>query len=522
MNIPNIGLTDLDYMTVLFHTCLSVDKTGNETDCFHPSLFHCPITSKCISKHRLLNGVMDCIDMADEFYTESCNLNHRHRFRCASENKCISPVLMRNRRKDCREGEDEHISYEQKLPFQYLCDGYTDLATVLINGKNETGETSCEQWSCDNPYTRCDGAWTCPNGADEISCKSASKCYPDRHECVSPTTFEIICLPMDRAGDGNVDCLEATDEREHCRRIYPGLSLLSYRCWNDTLCTYSACFGLDKCQFETSNFFQEKCQKDQNITKVIESVREDYKLINFFGKIPSYFVLHNTSRFQLNAPFTSSIMTYDSWTIPIGNISHIHTDFLFEVPPKVIDFHHAWICNRGILVSVGKQTNEQCLCPPSYYGNRCQFQNQRVSLALQFSKECAPICHGVYGIVLILVDNDQDIHSYEQLTYISTKNCSMKYNLYLLYRLRPKNLTKNYSIHIHAYNKIDLTFYTSWILPMKLLFLPVNRIAAYLIIPAHPVGIPNKCPLVCGDHGRCAVYTNTGEYFCRCDSLWSG
>jgi hypothetical protein len=94
----------------------------------------------------------------------------------------------------------------------------------------------------------------------------------------------------------------------------------------------------------------------------------------------------------------------------------------------------------------------------------------------------------------------------------------MKNNLYLLYRSRPKNLTKSYTIRIDVYSKIDLAYHTSWMLPVKFLFLPVNRIAAYLTIPAHPVGVPNNCSLVCGDHGHCAIYTNTEEYFCRCDS----
>jgi hypothetical protein len=450
-NFSNTDPTNLDYMGVAFHTCLPVDESGNETNCFHPSLFHCPKTSKCISKHRLLDGIDDCPGGADELYTESCNLSHRHRFRCTSENKCISPVLMHDYVNHCHEGEDENLRYKQKLQFQYLCDEYTDLPALLIDGKNETDETNCEQWPCDNPYTRCDGAWTCPNGADEINCNSTSKCYPNHHECVSPSTFKIICLPMDRAGDGNVDCLGATDEREHCRRMYPGQPWWHYRCWNDTSCTTTSCFGLNQCQFETSNYIQKICQEDQHIAEVIKSAMWDYKLGGSLSLPKQYFVLHNTSRFQSNTSFTSLIMADDSWDIPTGNISHIHTEFLFKVRPKEIDFHDAWICNRGIVVFVGIQKNEQCLCPPSYYGNRCQFQNQRISLTLQFGKECAPSCHGVYGIVLTLVDNDQDIHSYEQLTYISTNNCTMKYNLYLLYRFRPKNLTKNYSIHIDGY-----------------------------------------------------------------------
>ncbi|CAF2136233.1 unnamed protein product [Rotaria magnacalcarata] len=52
---------------------------------------------------------------------------------------------------------------------------------------------------------------------------------------------------------------------------------------------------------------------------------------------------------------------------------------------KNIDRLHskqAWLCHRGILIYYGKNESEKCLCPPSYYGSRCQYQNQRVSLTL--------------------------------------------------------------------------------------------------------------------------------------------
>ncbi len=145
-----------------------------------------------------------------------------------------------------------------------------------------------------------------------------------------------------------------------------------------------------------------------------------------------------------------------------------------------IDFRRAWICNRGIFVYIGKEKLEHCLCPPSYYGNHCQFQSQRVSLTMKFSKECFSNCFGIYAIVVILVDQNQIIHSYEQFTFLTNENCSMKYNLNLLYKSRPKNQTINYTIHIHAYDRYELTYYASWILPVKFLFLPVNRIAAHL------------------------------------------
>ena len=101
-------------------------------------------------------------------------------------------------------------------------------------------------------------------------------------------------------------------------------------------------------------------------------------------------------------------------------------------------------------------------------------------------------------------------------------NCLIKYNVYLLYRSRPKDLTKNYSIEIHAYNKIDLSYYSSWRLSVKFVFLPVNRIDGYLIIPSAPMINFNECPLICGDHGHCSLYRNSREYYCRCDSSWFG
>ncbi|CAF1170427.1 unnamed protein product [Rotaria sordida] len=201
LHLTDIGSIDINYMIIPFHMCSPLYESGNETHCFDRSLFHCPNTTKCISKHRLLDGIADCLNGSDETYTQSCHLNHPYRFRCPSENKCLSPVLMRDSKEHCRHGEDERYSYKQKLPYQNLCDGYTHLPAAHTDRENETDETNCEQWPCNNQYTQCDMAWTCPNGADQINCNPTSKCYPDHHECVSPITFKVICLPMNDTGN---------------------------------------------------------------------------------------------------------------------------------------------------------------------------------------------------------------------------------------------------------------------------------------------------------------------------------
>ena len=45
---------------------------------------------------------------------------------------------------------------------------------------------------------------------------STLNCSSNHHLCVSPDTNQFICLPIEKANDGNVDCLGATDEPTLC------------------------------------------------------------------------------------------------------------------------------------------------------------------------------------------------------------------------------------------------------------------------------------------------------------------
>jgi hypothetical protein len=110
------------------------------------------------------------------------------------------------------------FDYRRDLSFQTVCDGFVELIPKMINGQNQTDETECHHWDCNNLYTHCDYIWNCPNGKDEINCPSLrlSNCSLNSHLCVSPKTNQFICLPIEKANDGRIDCLGAYDEPQIC------------------------------------------------------------------------------------------------------------------------------------------------------------------------------------------------------------------------------------------------------------------------------------------------------------------
>ena len=512
--------------------------------CSRSNMYQCAHSFKCISLYHFMDNRPDCPHQDDENMAAISNIDQNKIFlkthiKCELSGKYIRPSTIFDNSCDC--GfieqlwcEDEHLhvdNIKKNIIYQYICDGFIDLPPKLTPGQDETDETGCERWQCNNIYTHCNGVWNCPNGADEIGCVSDSllSCPSEHHPCVSPNTYQLMCLPIAKTHDGNVDCLGATDEPQLCNYNYQykyltNIDRPSFYCTNQSsgLCILNRllCNGHNDCEhgddeqfctYQTSPANINICvQSDSKNRSIVESFLCNYRTPRRFWPT-LYFILDGIAEtINVRGKNNENLLSSSSSNIEKSN-------------------QHQPRCHRGLDLRVWLNdeknlTNYTCLCPPSYYGEQCQYQNQRIIFTIKF-RALASSWRTLFAIIISLIDdsNEKTIHSYEQLTYVPVNHCQTKFHIYLVYSTRPKSQTKNYSIHIDIYEKTSLQYRGSLLFPVLFPFLPIHRLAFLADIPRSN-GKTQFCSNDRCVHGKCIKYFKNRENrtFCQCDHGWSG
>ncbi|CAF1464938.1 unnamed protein product, partial [Adineta steineri] len=541
--------------------------------CNNSIMYQCINSSKCISKERIADDFIDCDYGDDEdpivIYDICLKNESKTLFKCSTITRCIHYQKINNGYCNCDRNEyglcdDEDAECRAvgtHLSFPIVCDGFTDLFPVNIDGQNVTDETECELWQCNNTYTRCDGIWNCFNGADEVHCNTSVSfsCPSNHHICISPSTNQLTCLSLAKANDEIIDCLGATDEPNLCRSTGYAPSQIKFYCLDDSssLCVMSEflCDGYKNCINGDDEQF---CSPTRNVSihrgicnAEYDGSRSDVEI--FFcehvhlerNRKPVHFSLDATefnkvknAIHKLTYGIKAICEDVGVWHKKQGVHSPLDTikinkdkNTIHSIPSDTesIVYHDRYRCHRGLPLRIwlsreNNLTNITCLCPPSFYGNICQYQNQRVSLTMRF-QAYSHSRRTVFALVITLIDDSDKriIHSHEQFTYLYFRDCRVKFNVYLLYSTRPKNDTQNYSIHIDIYDKILLTYRGSLLIPLKFPFLPVHRIAVHLNIPRINDDIQSCTNQTCV-HGQCMIYSedSKGTPFCHCNERWSG
>ncbi|UJR07966.1 hypothetical protein I4U23_012245 [Adineta vaga] len=514
-----------------------------DNDCIPTMKETCPDmlynSLKCISFHRLMNGISDCPYNDDENIFEETNLELFEKlkfqyYQCYFTGKYIPQSAILNTKCDCGrlenffcEDENEIENFTKRtVSFQTICDGFQELYPLMIDDKNETDETKCEQWECDNIYTHCDGIWNCLYGEDEMNCNSSPvllNCSSDQRLCVTRNTSELTCLSINKINDGIVDCLGGTDEQNLCpptviyreRRFYC-MNKHPLRC----LKFLQLCNGYEDCLYGDDEQF---CQKNRTMSMYNSICKPEY--LSLASDVEKFLCNASTSEnYKATVKYFTINRFHESFHNEINDNQQLNVITLDDYKPiPLLDNPR---CHRGLDVRIwlNKSSNiytSGCLCPPSYYGKQCQYQNQRLSLSIRFhaSVQSRKI---LFLILILLLDNtnQQIIHSYEQFTYLSIRDCKMKFNIYLLYSTRPKYMNRTYSIHMNIYEQHSLQYRGSFFYALNFLFLPVHRLAFIVNIPFennYQICSNRKCY-----HGKCIKYFNTKETFCLCEQGWSG
>ncbi|CAF0779033.1 unnamed protein product [Didymodactylos carnosus] len=514
-------------------------------------------TTKCITRHRLSDGHADCSNEEDELDLHTCSMNLPYRFKCDQNTKCIRRELLKDGKYQCDDYTDEtsitevcynFATYEcdayrgnKELPllFEQICNGITEIMP-FFSAEEETDETHCreQQWSCDTHYTHCNKVWNCVDGKDELDCPkllAARHCEGKEHYClpVDTTAITPTCLPLKKVNDGYIDCLGSIDEREFCRRHYPANPTMRYRCLDSNKCISPG----DLCNC------REDCPQGDDERRVCPWLNstncKSGQYLCSDGEYKSHVIRcdatedcrsHEDDRF-CDLIDKSIIVPFD-----LGHrFGHLFDDYpsreirsitqKFDQDEQNNDYV-AWYCNRGVLIHGREEKNDTCLCPPSYYGDRCQYQRKRLSVVLQIQKLTAFDINRTFKLLVYLYDNKNDkIVSHEQIVYLSLTLCLPKYTFNLLYPIGETH--RNYSVYIHVFTiEEDYIVYNklSWYFDVKYQFLPVNRLAKRLILTdsdKSTTGI--SCDSYCLNNGLCLPFVNDErKFYCQCQPGWTG
>ena len=203
-----------------------------------------------------------------------------------------------------------------------------------------------------------------------------------------------------------------------------------------------------------------------------------------------------------------------------------------SIEPKEWLQYPELVCPHGFYLynSFDQYYYKQCFCPPSLYGDYCQYQAHRVTITftLDIKLDITNTMAIALRVLTVLQYHGQTI-DYMILTYgTSQLPLKTKQRFYLLYPLsfletiRQASST-DYTVTFYGYvvteNKVDLAYI--WRYPIKFPFFPAYRLVVQLSSMRSlqcSQTIINKCGPM---SKRCHMIDNI-IYYCECQSPWYG
>ncbi|CAF1066721.1 unnamed protein product [Rotaria sp. Silwood1] len=346
----------------------------------------------------------------------------------------------------------------------------------------------------------CDGVQQCMFGYDEENCDTLefNECEDDEYRCMNG-----ICIPEEYFLDGTYDCLDLTDEKEQFNDTKCIFHPVSYEC-DDRIClrSYWSCGDGQCVQHERDIFPYVECK----------SFREYYHMCELFDD-------------------------QSLWTLPNGKC-YESSD---QVNPSI-----PYYCNRGVGVYL---YNGQiaCFCPPQYYGDKCQFHNDRLIFQFYLNLSQSIYAQTTHSntmlklLVIFLNENQPLMTESFQIQLKDAINFPRKNLIHLLYsrsnvslyHKRTRYFNRSDILNQHPYSvRIEVYELSSfekarlvavWLYPVHFDFLPSFRLVKVLHL-IKPDTTTNPCHSnPCNPYQEChQILNQNATYICLCRPNYKG
>lgn len=506
----------------------------------------------------------------------------------------------------------------RQISFRSYCDSFWNLPKhvdeLLQNCQNwicHQHQYQCQTGQCIPLDWVCDGQWDCADASDEEPMLAIHQWSPHneqltglnktRERCLQnylnlsfsefcDTTKEFPCLrsnvsdplnveknrpciPYSKIGDEIEDCYNAYDEKNTFESQDGTMWGFSIRCGNYSAKYLHACqdaalecaaifcpyqhYQLSNCQKPTDAF----CIKDN---RCVPGGRCNRRPDCSYGEdeywcAPNYYLEQHIHRVTKQTSDNHPIFyqqTYPSFKFATETFPILpHPLLLNSIRiTRNSNMKYSFLCNKG--VTVINVDNVTCFCPPSYFGDKCQFFSDRItivthlrlttwtSLSTTNSIESLTM-PTLFKIKVNFLFNGTIIDHYEFYSNpIVEMHKYIKHKFYLLYsrsthmllhkqtRFYNRTDIENnhpYSVHFDLYalynNQNTPITLGSWYYPIYFDFLPSFRLATILRFPSWFTN-SSLDPCVnhtCNQNSTCQpIFNQNNSYFCSCKSGFHG
>ena len=503
--------------------------------------------------------------------------------------------------------ENEIYSIKVRIPFRFYCDSFWDLQLGKDEDLDECrrswicleDEFQCQTGQCYQPEWRGDDDWDCADASDEYrflteitrwtlgrasthnftnqSYSIPSTCpQSDSFLCLSAqaTRQGFSCFHFSQIGDGHIDCAGAKDEIDTLNRCSQSSLMLGHNflCPSTNSCIpyYLHCFNNHRCpnrsddehwcsgQYRLSSCsdrldftcFDGRCEKGGRCDLFFGCpYGEDEYMCDYLSSERGTLAPYREEKrlFQRAKKHFVRLSRYPS----DANITVVTSHLIFEPqPPRPnfsnVSFVSPYWCNRGLGVLL-RNDSIVCFCPPQYYGEKCQFHADRLSVLLHLNLSQSLELNdndpsAVLKLVVLFLFNDQILMSEQFHLQPSLDMSIRKLIVHFPYSHSSTSLQERrnrffnrsdilhirpYSIRIELYRsaRIDepLSMIALWKYPIDFDHFPVYRLAKILHFSESSYQRNPCLSHPCHDNEQCQQLMNDkSRHICLCRTNYAG